>query len=66
MFGKLWKKLDGYKMKIGGAATILTGVAYILKDFSDGGQFTPLEGWNFILAGWAMIAAKSAIEKVEP
>lgn len=64
MFGSLWEKLDGYKLKIGGSASILTGVALILKDFSDGGTFNPTEGWKLILAGWAMIATKSAIEKI--
>lgn len=66
MLGKLWAKLDGYKMRIGGLASILTGAAMIAKDFSDGGTFTPIEGWNYILAGWALISAKSAIQKTEP
>ena len=65
MLGKLWSKLDGYKLKIGGAASILTGLAIWLKDLSDGGSFTTLqEGWTYVLSGWGMIAAKSAIEKV--
>lgn len=66
MFGSLWAKLDGYKMKLGGVALILTGLGLIAKDLSDGGTFTPLEGWKLVMAGWAMIATKSAIEKTEP
>lgn len=65
MLGKLWGKIDGYKLKIGGAATMLTGVALWLKDLADGGSFTSLqEGWSYVLAGWAMVSAKSAIAKV--
>lgn len=63
MIAKLWDKLDGYKLYVGGAASILTGVAMILKDLSDGGDFSFKSGWDYILAGWAMIGTKSAIAK---
>lgn len=65
MFSALWDKLDGYKAKIGGAAFILTGLGLIAKDLSDGGTFQPMEGWKMILAGWALVAGKSALEKLQ-
>lgn len=64
MFSKLWAWLDGKKMNIGGIATILTGLGKIGFGYSNNKGFD-MEGWQMILAGWALIAGKSAIAKTE-
>lgn len=65
MFTKLWDFLQGKKAYVGGVATILTGVGRIGLGYYNSTGFDS-EGWNLILAGWAMIAAKSALTKKNP
>lgn len=62
MFTKIWDWLQGKKLYVGGVATILTGIGQIGLGYYNGQGFN-IEGWNYILAGWAMIAGKSALTK---
>lgn len=59
---KIWDWMQGKKLYIGGVATILSGVAKIILSYQGDKGFDS-EGWNLILAGWAMIGAKSALTK---
>lgn len=63
MFSNLWMWLDGKKAYIGGVATILTGLGQIGLSYYSNQGFS-LEGWHTILAGWALIAGKSALAKI--
>lgn len=65
MFDKLWAVLDGKKAYIGGVAFILTGLGQIGVNYYNGQGFSQ-DGWKEIMAGWAIIAAKSAVAKTEP
>jgi len=55
--------IDGYKSKIGGAGMILIGIAELLgvDIIPDVDQATAV---SFIMAGWALISVKSAIDKI--
>ena len=63
MFDKLWGFIDGRKAYIGGIASILTGFGSMANSYNDGAGFSK-EAWNYILAGWTIIAGKSAINKI--
>ena len=63
MFMNLWSWLEGKKVNIGGIALILTGIGEIAKAYSDGLPFSH-EGWDHIVAGWLVIGARSAAEKM--
>lgn len=65
MLGRLWSFLDGKKVNIGGIALILTGLGEIAKAYSDTGSFSR-EGWEKIMAGWLVIGARSAADKLAP
>ena len=63
MFNKLWGIIDGRKAYIGGIASILTGLGLMANSYNDGIGFSK-EGWDYILAGWTIIAGKSALNKI--
>lgn len=65
MFDKLWSALDGKKSYIGGVAFILAGLGQIGISYYTKQGFSQ-DGLKEVMAGWALIAAKSAIAKTEP
>lgn len=65
MFDKIWTSLDGKKAYVGGVAFMLAGLGQIGLAYYNGQGFSQ-DGLKEILAGWALISAKSAVQKTEP
>lgn len=58
------KRVDGWKLRLLGAALILIGVLGAAGvDFLPG--VNQANAYDYILAGWGIIGVKSAIEKVD-
>jgi len=60
---RLWGFIDGNKSYIGGTAFILTGLGQMITTYL-ANQTIDQDGWTKIMAGWGIIAAKSAVGKI--